>query len=292
MKTVTVLMSTYNGEHYLDEQLDSIYHQEKLDDYTINLIIRDDGSSDNTLKIIESWKNKLNIQIIAGKNIGARDSFFYLLEHAPKSDYYAFCDQDDIWYKDKLYRSINKLKEKGLYFSNIEYIGTDGKPIGTRLLSNDFQVDLKRILMCNPANGCTMVWDQQLHNYVNKISNDTFTMHDEFMCTIACLFGELQYDSLPTMGYRLHDTNVTQSNNIIKRMKIRKNIWLGRKQYSLDKRAKELLRYDLRTGDREILLSISQYKKGLNRLKLIKLFSCEEAGISRSFKARMILGLL
>lgn len=292
MKTITILMSTYNGGHYLDEQLASIYYQENLEEYTINLVVRDDGSSDNTIDILKSWQDKLKIEFHIGDNVGARDSFFYLLRNAPKSDYYAFCDQDDIWYKDKLYRSISKLRTKGLFFSNIEYIDTEGKPIGTNLLGKDFWVDLKRILMCNPANGCAMVWDQQLQNCANKISEYTFTMHDEFMCTIAYLFGDLQYDSVPTMGYRLHDSNVTQSKSIIKRMKIRKSIWLDRKKYSLDKRAKELLQYDLRNNDKEILFLLSNYKKGFNRFKIVKTFSCEDAGITRSFKARMILGLL
>lgn len=292
MRKITILMSTYNGGKYIGEQLDSIYHQEKLEEYNIGLIVRDDGSSDNTIELIESWKGKLDIELIAGENIGARNSFFYLLKNAPRSDYYAFCDQDDVWYKDKLYRAISNLNDKGLYFSNIEYIDTNGKPIGTSLLGPDFEIGLKRILMCNPANGCSMVWDQQFHDCAVKIPTDTFTMHDEFMCTIAYLFGNLYYDNVPTMGYRLHELNVTQSKGILKKMKIRAGIWLGRKQYSLDKRSNILLGYELKDEDREILTEISDYKKGLRRLKIVGSYSCEDAGIERSFKIRMILGLL
>lgn len=292
MRTITILMSTYNGGKFIDEQLDSIFHQIGLENYKIKLIIRDDGSTDDTIAIIETWKRKLDIELEIGENIGARNSFFSLLMKAPCSDYYAFCDQDDIWYKDKLCRSIRNLDENSLYFSNIEYIGTDGKPTGEKLLGPDFQIGLKRILMCNPANGCSMVWDQQLHANAVKIPVDTFTMHDEFMCTVAFLFGKLCYDDVPTMGYRLHALNVTQSKSMVKRMKIRADIWLGRKKYSLDKRSKVLLEFELRNEDREVLKELSEYKKGLRRYKIATSYSCEDSGIERSFRARMVLGLL
>lgn len=286
-------MSTYNGAKYIDKQLESIYHQKGLDDYVLKLIIRDDGSCDDTIDIINLWRDRLTIDLLQGNNIGARDSFFYLLKTAPVSDYYAFCDQDDIWNDDKLYKAISRIcEERTLYFSNIEYVDTHEKKIGRKLLNDDFRFSLKRILMCNPANGCAMVWDNKLQDIIIKVPEETFTMHDEFVCTVACLFGHVVYDDESTMSYRLHEANVTQSNSIKKKYKLWKKIWFGRKQYSLDKRAKMLLKFPLKEEDRKILLDLSQYKKGLKRLKLFSQYRCEDFGIERSFKIRMLIGVL
>ena len=293
MKKITVLMSTYNGETFLDRQLKSIAGQTGLKDYYVKLICRDDGSSDKTVSVLKSWRDRIDIEIIEGSNMGARASFYDLLKNAPESDYYAFCDQDDIWLEDKLSRALSALtEEKMLYFSNVEYVDGTGNKIGRFLLAKDFELSLKRVLMCNPANGCVMVWDKALQDILLKIPYDTFTMHDEFLCTAALLFGKVVYDPEPSMYYRLHEQNVTQSNGLKKKFKLWRSIWFGRKEFSLDKRAKVLLGFDLKPEDKEILSRISSYKHGFNRFSLVKEYSCEEYKIQRSFKIRMILGLL
>ena len=166
MNKLTILMSTYNGQLFLDKQFESLYRQENLNDFEVNIVVRDDGSKDGTIQIINKWSEKLNITVYCGDNIGARNSFFWLIINAPESDYYAFCDQDDIWKNDKLSNSINKIKEahssKTLYFSNLQYIDCIDNNLNKNMLSNKFTLSLERIFMCNPANGCTMVWDKAL----------------------------------------------------------------------------------------------------------------------------------
>lgn len=293
MKKLTILMSTYNGETFLDQQLKSIADQKGLDDYSVKLICRDDGSSDNTVSVLRSWSDRLDIEVVEGKNLGARMSFYDLLKNAGDSDYYAFCDQDDIWHEDKLSRALAALtSEKMLYFSNIEYVDGEGNKLGRNLLSDDFKFNLRRVLMCNPANGCAMVWDKAMQEVLMGIPYDTFTMHDEFLCTVALLFGKVIYDPNPSMNYRLHALNVTQSNSLKKKFKLWKSIWFGRKEFSLDKRAKMLLGYELKEEDLKIITDMSCYKRGFKRFKLVKDYSCEDRGIQRSFKMRMLLGLL
>lgn len=293
MKKITILLSSYNGGTYLAEQLESIYKQRGLDGFSVEIICRDDGSSDNTLDVLNEWKDKLNITIAAEKNIGARESFFKLLREAPESDYYAFCDQDDVWHEDKLIRAIEMIKgNRTLYFSNIEYVDEDGMPLHRNLLDSDFIFSLKRLLICNPANGCSMVWDKEMQLVLKQIPYDTFTMHDEYLATVAALFGNVVYDSIPSMGYRLHNQNVTQSNSLKKKFKLWRAIWFGRKEYSLDKRAEILLNYELKDEDRTILYEISNYKRGLNRFRVLKKYSCENRRIERSFRLRMLIGVL
>ena len=287
------MMSTYNGAQYINQQLESIYNQKGLDDYVLNLFIRDDGSKDDTVNVVRSWNNRLSIDLIEGDNIGARESFFFLFKNAPVSDYYAFCDQDDYWHEDKLYKAISHMSKEGtLYFSNIEYIDTNGNKTGRNLLADNFELSLERILMCNPANGCAMVWDRKLYETIIMIPEATFTMHDEYVCTLAYLFGSVIYDNNSTMDYRIHESNVTQSDSIKKKYKLWKNIWFGRKQYSLDKRAKMLLQYMLKDEDRKVLTELSGYKKGINRIKLMTHYNCENPSIERSFRLRMLIGVL
>ena len=101
---VLILVSTYNGEKYLPEQLDSLYAQEGVD---IHILVRDDGSKDNTIGILKNYQgSKGKMTIIEGENIGAGQSFLALINEAttnyPDYDYYAFCDQDDVWYGNKV----------------------------------------------------------------------------------------------------------------------------------------------------------------------------------------------
>ena len=106
-KKVAILMSTYNGEKYLKEQIESLLAQTYGN---IEIYIRDDGSKDNTIKIIKNYKEKYNnIVLKEGKNIGFINSFFELLNLCNDADYYAYCDQDDVWMNDKIERAVKFL---------------------------------------------------------------------------------------------------------------------------------------------------------------------------------------
>ena len=102
MEKIQVLMSTYNGEKYLKEQIESILNQEKVE---VNILIRDDGSCDKTLKIIKELSKNPKISYYEGKNIGPAKSFMDLVNKSgDKFNYYAFADQDDIWMPNKTKR--------------------------------------------------------------------------------------------------------------------------------------------------------------------------------------------
>ena len=96
MKTVAVLMSTYNGENYIKEQIESIFNQKGV---IVKLYVRDDGSKDRTLEILKDY----NVNLEKGTNIGYIKSFMWLIKNVPFADYYALADQDDVWDEDKLY---------------------------------------------------------------------------------------------------------------------------------------------------------------------------------------------
>ena len=116
---VAVIMSTYNGEKFLDEQINSILSQK---DVVVHLYVRDDGSTDSTRQILSNTqKNNKNLHLFFENNIGVGNSFMKCLYYAKANyDYYAFSDQDDIWLPEKLIKAITFLEEnhKELYCSN------------------------------------------------------------------------------------------------------------------------------------------------------------------------------
>ena len=89
MKKIIILLSAYNGEKFISEQLESLLKMRIPDKSEIKIVIRDDGSSDNTLKILESYEKKYNnIYVIKGENIGWKRSFWELLKYEKNGDYY------------------------------------------------------------------------------------------------------------------------------------------------------------------------------------------------------------
>lgn len=208
---VTVLMSTYNGEKYLKEQLESILFQEGVN---VQLIVRDDGSTDDTLKILKEYAYKYeNIKIIEdNRNLGACKSFLYLMSNTMDSEYFALSDQDDIWDKNKLLVAVNYLKEQQadiplLYYSNLRIV--DYK---NRYYRNSHKVPhvADKRYACfieNLGTGCTIVYNQKLAQIVHIKQPKCFSMHDAWAYMVCVIFGKVIYDFEPHINYRQHDSN-------------------------------------------------------------------------------------
>ena len=123
---VAVLLSTYNGEKFLQEQIVSILSQS---DVNISLFIRDDGSTDNTATILDGFSRDNRVKILKGPHLGIQSSYWTLLNQAlsDKSyDYFAYADQDDLWELDKIYRGVSVLvgfkNSPALYCSGLSLI--------------------------------------------------------------------------------------------------------------------------------------------------------------------------
>src|SRR5574344_1284030 len=106
MDKVNVLLSSYNGEKYIKTLLDSVLSQENVD---VDLLVRDDASSDTTIDILQSYQAKKQLNLLQGENMGPARSFLFLLQHSHDANYYAFADEDDFWEKEKLSVAIEKL---------------------------------------------------------------------------------------------------------------------------------------------------------------------------------------
>lgn len=122
-KKVAVLLSAYNGERYIAEQVDSILHQTYPN---LHLYIRDDCSTDGTLQVLEQYREDPRVTLIRGsENLGYPEGFYELLRTVTDADYYSFSDQDDVWEPDKIARAVTGLSRRNpnlpaMFFANYE----------------------------------------------------------------------------------------------------------------------------------------------------------------------------
>lgn len=211
-----ILMSTYNGSKYLKQQLDSVLIQSEKD---FLLIIRDDGSTDETLEILNSYHDP-RIRILKGENLGPNKSFFNLLNEADKlcADYIFFCDQDDIWKPDKLEKLLYEIKSipngPALVFSDFSMIDSNGnlthlsyaKQANLRVENLD---DFFPKLLAQPyVFGCASALNNELLKLILNPPND-IEMYDCWICLVASILGTIKYIPTQTIYHRFHANNAT-----------------------------------------------------------------------------------
>ncbi len=301
---ITVLMSTYNGELYIREQLDSILNQNNVE---VLLCVRDDGSSDNTLSILSEYKNNYpeKIEVFNGENIGWKKSFFWLLQYAAENnscEYFAFADQDDIWLPDKLITGINVLQTlpagSNLYFSNLLYY-KNGINYG-KIRKHNIVPTIKKCLVRNYATGCTIVFNRDLLQLVGNNTPSINVAHDYWLFQTAILCGNVHYDPESFILYRQHENNQIGFKNS------KKDIWKRRinnlsamlRDHRTETQAKEL--YKL-YGDKmpeysqTAVIDLSCYRSNiLRRIKLLcdNGFSMDSFSNNFWMKFKILLGIL
>lgn len=238
---VSVIMSSYNGAVYIEEQIYSILNQSL--DAEIDIHIRDDGSTDSTLELIKSMSEiNNNIYLYEGNNIGVVGSFLWLVENISGYDYYAFCDQDDVWHPLKLAAAIDKLIGNGprLYCSAYEYVDCNLNVIGRFTSKTD--LSMNNLLIENCAPGCTMVFNSSLRDEYIKLDVDIndmkniVVMHDWLFLLLAVCTGSVLYDENSYLLYRQHANNVVGIKSGI--LSIAKNRW---RQYKKERSRKNHL---------------------------------------------------
>lgn len=217
---IYILLSTYNGEKYLEDQLLSLDKQINVD---FKIIVRDDGSRDGTHSILNRWEKNHKLKWYKGDNKGVRDSFMELLSIAPPDGYYAFCDQDDYWFPYKLSLTLNKMliTEKNNVNAPI-IVHTDMIVVDQNLeiinnsfwhyskLRPDILNTFNYLCVCNGLNGCTMLLNEKARQLIcNTNIKQEIIIHD-YLCSliVAANGGIIEYINEPTMYYRQHSINV------------------------------------------------------------------------------------
>lgn len=213
-RDVAVIMSTYNGERYLREQLDSLICQS----VPVDLYVRDDGSNDETLRILEEYQRENNhIILIEGSNLGCTASFLDALHNVPDYyTYYAFCDQDDVWHSDKIERALLKLESFDdqsvplLYASEYNYCSEDMK-FQSRSHLNKNGVSFSKCLFENICSGNTMVFNLAARQLMLRGDVPSVYCHDWWASLSVSCFGTILFDDEPSLDYRRTGNNVSPS---------------------------------------------------------------------------------
>lgn len=265
MNKICVLLSTYNGEKYLEEQLESVVNQEGVE---VEILVRDDGSTDDTCAILERWQTCGKLKWYKDRNLGFALSFIDLIVQAPECDYYAFCDQDDIWHSDKLKRASDTLDKienpVKLYCSNVNYY-KDGEVYGAIHQKVPYY-DKYTCLIRNIAPGCSMVFSRTLKELIVSAPPKKIIAHDFWIFQLAVLMGTAVYDLEPSMLYRQHENNqIGQKGSICEKTKRRvKSLSSSKSRHEREEQAKELIRchFDDIADDttRSIILNIAEYR--------------------------------
>ena len=217
---VAILMGTMNGARFLPEQLDSLElqtHQNWV------LIASDDGSTDDTLRILKAYQAKWpagKLIIKEGPKRGFCVNFLSMAcDPGIKADYYAFCDQDDVWLATKLavaIQNISEYQEEGVpyvYCGRTSYVNEKLKKVGYSPLFA-FPRIFRTALIQSIAGGNTMVFNQSAKNALEKVGVVKHPSHDWWLYQLVTGVGGIVfYDPTPQVLYRQHKNALVGGNN-------------------------------------------------------------------------------
>lgn len=210
---VTILLCTFNGSRFLAEQLESIANQTHRN---WRIVISDDGSTDTTLDCIRNFtaKTRTNVDLRTGPRRGATANFMSLVtDRQLPGNYFAFCDQDDIWHPGKLARAVANLEQlppasPALYGTRTRLIAADGKVLGCSRLFRK-QPSFRNALVQNILGGNTMLLNRGAKTLMESSSAREPAFHDWWAYLLVTgAGGRVIYDTAPSVDYRQHDTNV------------------------------------------------------------------------------------
>ena len=211
---VNIILATYNGERYIKEQLDSICNQTYSN---IDIYIRDDGSSDNTLSVIKDYQKRCTKKIYIldndGINLKCPGSFYEIIKQCKPADYYALCDQDDIWYKEKIRWAVERLEKEEkriplVYYTACDYSTVDGKIIRKSPVQRE-DLKLYNVLYYTPGSGFTMVFNERAReDFILNVEPGP-ELHDRWLARCAVCFGKLIYDRRCSASHIRHEEAVT-----------------------------------------------------------------------------------
>lgn len=306
MKKILVLISTYNGEKYLKEQLESIRAQRGVE---VRILVRDDGSKDNTINLLKDFSKSypsLIEDVISGNNVGSTASFSELMrvayeDYSEDFQYYAFADQDDFWLEDKLNRAMLRLKDldetkPNMYCSNKIIVDSNLNKI-EGILSPKIELTKGRALARNIATGCTMVFNKRALELFATHKTEYIKIHDHAIFLICTFLGNVIYDNEAFILYRQHGHNQLGGMDTFKdrmRDRLRKKGKLN--EHLLERTAKAFkdAYHDLLSEeDIKLIQVMSSYRDGFsNRLRLFfnKDISKERFEENVFFKLKVLLG--
>ena len=264
MLKVNILMSTYNGEKFVAEQIESI---QKQSFQNWNLIVRDDGSKDTTCAIIEQFASKdSRIQLIQAENVGVIESFFQLTKWSV-ADFYFFADQDDYWLPEKLEVMLKETEKYDnskpvMYYTDLKVVDKNLNILHESMIktqSDHANTQLVQELTENTVTGGASMINHALAQEW-QTTNDII-MHDWYLALLATAIGQLIYINQPTHLYRQHDANVLGARTWSKRLEkwLHPKLWFEKYWWLIEssqKQSKKILTEQLAklsVADKELI---------------------------------------
>lgn len=278
--SVAILMSTYNGEAYLVEQINSILNQTYQN---IQLFIRDDGSSDGTLGVLQSFSNNPRITIVQGrKNLGYKNSFLILLKKIVESKkefgYFSFSDQDDVWQEGKISSAISLLEKNTqnklrLYYTGLTFVDNE---LNFLKVKDETQgvITFGSEIVRHSISGATMVFSYDLGE-ISVMYEDVFKIlggHDSFIFRLNAAMGGLFIkDEQNYIQFRRHNTNTSSATSGIF-SKIKNELTRSNKSetdtaYFIRQHFGDVISPEI---SREISILLDYKKNFINKIKLIR----------------------
>lgn len=291
MNEVLILMSTYNGEKYLREQIESLLHQTGV---KVSILVRDDGSTDGTISILQDYKDKGILNYYIGDNLKPARSFMDLVYNAPDSPYYAFCDQDDVWLPGKLLVATEKMENIGeptMYYHAMNLVDESMNIYGYYFRESEKAKSLQySCLFGDEIAGCTMVFNKTLMNALRLYVPSYITMHDGWVHRVClCIGGVVVADKTPYILYRQHGNNAVGINKRTISDKFHKFV---KRERRFSKLAEEMLigyGENLDENDKTFLELLKNYSP----LKMFKILGvAKKLEKSNSINSKLFLKLL
>ncbi|MGN0347044.1 MAG: glycosyltransferase [Lachnospiraceae bacterium] len=223
---VVILLSSYNGAEYIEKQLYCLIMQDYVG--KIQIVIRDDGSTDTTVDIIKKMRKELRdgridnffskfreITLLCGKNHGPQNSFLQLIRTAPDAGYYFFADQDDLWDRNYVSTAVNAMKEREkqnqepmIHCCNYRLMEKGGKIVKLQAIEKKPHFSPLKMLFYNQVPGCCMSMNALLLEQLKKMNLRHVMMHDSFALSYACYAGRVLYTPVSYVSHRIHENNV------------------------------------------------------------------------------------
>ncbi|MDQ0768055.1 glycosyltransferase involved in cell wall biosynthesis [Pseudarthrobacter defluvii] len=286
---ISVALCTYNGARFLSKQIDSILGQSVPPE---EIVIRDDGSADQTLRIIESYGEVLTL-LPAGERLGVTRNFEQAIS-ACKGRYIALSDQDDIWEPYKLERLREAFEaDSGLRLvgSNAQAIDEKDKPMGFDLFSAIALTDAEKDTLSSGAGfdalikrplftGATVMFRRELLDAASPFP--ALWLHDEWLAIIAAATGRVRLLPDQLTRYRQHDSNVAgvKENTVLRKVsKVRKLIAPRHLRHQALLARRESLLAQLKTIDApgnaiakaEAALAHEEFRSGLPKSRALRI---------------------